>query len=278
MPDKPRRTTRDVPASGGGLVTGLKKKLGALETAVHRQGDRFAAVLEIGAALASTRDVDQLLRLVVDRVTALLGAEAATLFTIDRERKELVSRVLRGPVLKELRVPSSQGLVVYVVKTGETVLLDDAYQDPRFNPEVDRQSGFKTRSLIASPLTSTDGVIVGAIEVLHRRPAAFVPDDVALVEAIAAQVAAVLENVLLLNQLQRQNDDLRVLYEIEKALASSDREADLLDRVLEKAISVCGAGAGSVLLANEDQGLLYFRSARGERSEQLLQLSLKADQ
>jgi signal transduction histidine kinase len=69
-----------------------------------------------------------------------------------------------------------------------------------------------------------------------------------------------------------------VLYEIEKALSSADRESDLLDRVLEKAIGVCGAGAGSVLLANEDQGLLYFRSARGEHSEQLLTLSLKADQ
>jgi signal transduction histidine kinase len=290
MPEKTRRPTREVPA--GGLVTGLTGKLAELEDAVRRQGDRFGGVLEIGAALSSTRDIDQLLRLVVDRVSGLLGAEAATLFTLDRESKELVSRVMRGPALKELRVPSSLGVVGYVVRTGQTVLLDDAYQDSRFNPEVDRHSGFKTRSLIAVPLKNAAGSIVGAMEVLHRRPGAFAHDDIALVEAIAAQVAAVLENVLLYDQLRRQNeelrktqqdlsqalDDVRVLYEIEKALSSADREADLLDRVLEKAIAVCGAGAGSVLLANEDQGLLYFRSARGERSEQLLTLSLKADQ
>jgi len=66
-----------------GLLSGLTDKLQELESAVLRQAERFSAVLEIGTTLASARDVDAILRTVVERLSSLLGAEAATLFMLD---------------------------------------------------------------------------------------------------------------------------------------------------------------------------------------------------
>ena len=80
--------------SPSGLVTGLSEKLNELEQAVVRQAERFTAVLDIGTQISAARDVDALLRLVMDRLTALLGAEASTLFMVDEEASELWSRKL----------------------------------------------------------------------------------------------------------------------------------------------------------------------------------------
>ncbi len=282
-----RIPTRESPA---GLVSGLSEKLNELENAVGRQAERFTAVLDIGTAISSARDVEQLLKLVMDRLSTLLAAEASTLFMLDAEKDELWSRVLKGSALKEIRIPATAGIAGHVVQSGKTLLLADAYDDIRFNPEIDRLSGFRTRSMIAAPLRHVSGRILGVVEVLHRRVGAFNQDDRALVDAVASQIAAVLDNVLLMDQLRSQNEslkrtgealrqaaqDLDVLYEIERAVTSTDDEADLLDRILGKAIAVLRAGAGSILLLESDA--LWFRSTKGEKSESLTSLTLKPGQ
>ncbi|MHB8874927.1 MAG: GAF domain-containing sensor histidine kinase [Myxococcaceae bacterium] len=275
-----------------GLLTGLTEKLSELEEAVGRQADRFTAVLEIGTAISSARDIDGLLRLVMDRLTTLLGAEASTLFMLDSGKQELWSRVLRGSALKEIRIPIASGIAGHVVTSGQTLLLGDAYSDIRFNPDIDRQSGFRTRSIIAAPLRHVSGRILGVLEVLHRRVNAFNADDRSLVDAVASQIAAVLDNVLLLDELRNQNEkllrageklsqavqDLDVLYDVERAVTSTEGQTELLDRILVKAIDVIGAASGSILLSEPDRDALYFRSARGEKSEKLTAMSLKAGQ
>src|SRR5438270_6906317 len=241
-----RLPSRESPA---GIVSGLSEKLNELENAVARQAERFTAVLDIGTQISSARDVDALLRLVMDRLTALIAAEASTLFMLDEAKNELWSRVLRGSTLKEIRIPAKTGIAGHVVESGKTALLTDAYDDIRFNPEIDRLSGFRTRSMIAAPLRHVSGRILGVVEVLHRKVNAFNIDDRALVEAVASQIAAVLDNVLLLDELRGQNEkllkageelaqavqDLDLLYEVEKAVASSEKQTELLDRILAKA-------------------------------------------
>jgi signal transduction histidine kinase len=283
------RTVRETPT---GIVSGLAEKLGELESAVGRQAERFRAVLEIGTAISSARDVDGLLRLVMDKLTSLLAAEASTLFMIDEERRELWSRVLKGSTLKEIRIPLDAGIAGNVVSTGKTLLLGDAYDDVRFNPDIDRQSGFRTRSMIATPLRHVSGRILGVVQVLHRKVDAFTPEDRDLVEAVASQIASVLDHVLLVEQLRLQNEKLRkasealsqavqdldVLYELERAISGTDDTEDLVDRILGKAISVLGAHAGSILLTEEERDALFFRSALGAKSEALISMSLEAGQ
>ncbi len=289
------------PASNGSTALliapsfqGLSEKLNELEHAVSRQAERFQAVLEIGAEISSAKQLDDLLRLVMDRLTALLGAEASTLFMLDRDKKELWSRVLKGSSLKEIRVPLDSGIVGSVVQSGKPLLIADAYADIRFNPEIDRVSGFRTRSICAAPLRHVSGRVLGVVEVLDRKVNAFGPEDLALVEAVGTQIAAVLENVLLYEELRRQNEqliqakyelsqrveELDLLLEVEKAVSATETESDLLEQILAKVCAVLEAGAGSILLLEdeEDGGALYFRSARGARSESLVALALKPGQ
>lgn len=277
--------TRGPRTDPGALVSGLAAKLNELEQAVARQNERFTAVIEVGTQLSAARDVDALLRTVMDRLTGLLDAEAATLFMHDTRTNELWSRVLKGASLKELRLPVSGGVVGHVFRSGKTLHLGDAYADVRFNPEVDRVSGFRTRSIVAAPLRHVSGKVLGVLEVLHRKVDAFTPDDATLVEGVATQIAAVLDNVLLLDQLRARSDELAqrvqeldVLYGLERAASASDQQVDLLERILQTSIDSVGAKAGSILIAEEERDSLYFRNAKGDRSEALTSVRLKAGQ
>jgi len=269
----------------GSLVNGLARKFGELEEAVARQAERFGAIIEIGTQISSARDVDELLRTVMDRLTGLVGAEASTLFMYDEATDALWSRVLKGADLREIRIGSKQGIAGSVYQSGQTACLADAYADPRFNPDIDRRSGFRTRSIIAAPLRHVSGRILGVLQVLHRKVGAFTADDCALVEGVASQVAAVLDNVRLVETLRQRSEelahkvkDLDALYATEKAISVSNDQTQLLDSILKTATELLQAQAGSILIVEEERDSLYFRAARGEQSETLKSIRLKRGQ
>ena len=280
------------PVSPAGLLSGLTDKLQELESAVLRQAERFSAVLEIATLLSSVRDVDALLRTVMDRLSSLLQAEAATLFMLDAEKQELWSRVLRGGGLDEIRLPLGTGIAGHVMATGQSLLLGDAYTDSHFHPNIDRMSGFVTRSMIAVPLKHVSGRILGVVEVLNRKTNVFTGDDLALVEAVATQIAAVLDNVLLYEELRAQNEalrraksdlsnalkDLDLLFETEKAVSSAEKQTDLLDAVLARVAPVLGAQAAAILLAEPETSTLYYKSVVGQTPEALVTLKLRPGQ
>jgi GAF domain-containing protein len=68
------------------------------------------------------------------------------------------------------------------------VNIDDAYADPRFNPAVDRQTGYKTRNLLTVPMKE-GGRVVGVLQVLNKHAGPFLPDDVEVLSALAASAA-----------------------------------------------------------------------------------------
>ena len=110
-----------------------------------RQED--ARMTEIMGAISSEISLDVLLAKIMNGATELLGAERSTLFLYDDKTEELWSLVAEGAGSREIRVPAGAGIAGAVVESGEALNIPDAYADSRFNPEVDRDSGFKTRSI-----------------------------------------------------------------------------------------------------------------------------------
>jgi signal transduction histidine kinase len=136
------------------------------------------------------------------------------------------------------------------------------------------------------------GRLLGVVEVLHRRVNAFTSEDVAVVEAIATQIAGVLDNVLLYDQLKRRNEqltraqgelsqalaELDLLYDIERATSTAERQDELLDLILDRTAKALRSSAASILLSDDEKGSLFFRSARGDRSERLKAIALRPGQ
>src|SRR5436190_405145 len=98
------------------------------------------AVLEVSRQLAATPELAPLLHIIEKAALAVLGCERATVFLYDGERAELYSRMATG--VDEIRFAADKGIAGEVVRTGEIIHVPDAYADPRFNPEIDRKTGF----------------------------------------------------------------------------------------------------------------------------------------
>ncbi len=153
--------------------------------------------LEVLESLTQELDLDKLLQLIMERASRLMDADRSTLFLVDREKRQLWSKVAQGVSLREIRVPIGQGIAGTVAATGETINIPDAYRDPRFNPEVDRRTGYTTRTILCAPVRDTGGEIVGVAQVLNKHEGVFTPEDADLLDALSAQAFIALENARL---------------------------------------------------------------------------------
>ena len=122
------------------------------EAALAREMRVSKALREVGIALGTTLDLDQLLELILDKITEALEADRATLYLLDETNDELVSRIAQGDDVRSIRLKIGHGIAGHVARTGKPLHVRDAYKDPRFSPEWDMLSGYRTRSILAAPM------------------------------------------------------------------------------------------------------------------------------
>jgi phosphoserine phosphatase len=179
----------------------------------------YEAILEISRGLAATTELTPLLRKIQQAALVVLQCERATVFLYDRPANELYSRVATGE--GEIRFSADRGIAGEAARTGKVINVPEAYADPRFNPEIDRQTGFRTRNMIAFPLLGFDGTIVGVLQVLNKAAGTFDPWDDQLVEILGAQIGVALQRQLLLEHYakkQRLEADLNIARDIQQGL------------------------------------------------------------
>ncbi|HDL18594.1 MAG TPA: GAF domain-containing protein, partial [Bacteroidetes bacterium] len=147
--------------------------------------------------LSQELELDSLLKLVMDEVKDILQADRCTVFLLDDEKDELWSKVGHGLENFEIRFPKSKGIAGYVATTGEVLKIDDCYNSPYFNPEIDRKTGYRTRNMLTVPMRNKKMEVIGVFQVLNKRSGIFTDEDVRMLEAIAPIAAVQLENAQL---------------------------------------------------------------------------------
>ena len=240
-----------------------------------RAEHRVAAMLEIGRALASTVDLDELLLLIMQRITELMEADRSTLFLHDAARGELWSRVLQGGEVRSLRLRVGEGLAGWVAQQGVVLNIPDAYADARFNQSIDRSSGYRTRSILCMPLRDSHGAVAAVVQVLNKHGGPFTEDDEALLGAVGGQAAIALENARLYQSVLSRNRELDLLYAVEREVSEAAGFDELLDRLIARGVDLCEAEAGAILLRDRGGADLFFRAAGADG---LHRLRLDAEQ
>jgi len=170
-------------------------------------------------ALGTTSSLDKLLQMVVSYSMELLNAERATLFLYDQEHEQLYSRITEG--IDDFRLSIHSGIAGAAARSLEIINIPDAYDDQRFNRDLDKTTGYRTRSILAFPLTNYDGKLVGVLEMLNKRQGVFEEKDISLAQAFAAHAGVALERAHLVKEhleKQRLEDALRIAREIQQRL------------------------------------------------------------
>jgi K+-sensing histidine kinase KdpD len=156
--------------------------------------DKLSMLIEASKIVNSTIDLDKVLALILEVATESIGADRGTLYLLDVQTEELWSKVAQGSNMVEIRLPIGKGLAGYVAKTGETINIVDAYKDPRFNPEIDKKSGYKTHNVLCMPMRNKEGQIAGVFQFLNKKEGPFISDDEAYIDGLSVHAAIALEN------------------------------------------------------------------------------------
>ncbi len=173
------------------------------DLAAKNKMDKLNSLIEASKVVNSTIDIDKLLGIILDAAAHSINADRGTLYLVDEANQELWSKVAQGKNMLEIRLPMGKGLAGYVARTGETTNIPDAYQDPRFNPEIDKKSGYKTRNVLCMPMRDKAGKIVGVFQFLNKRDGPFTTEDESFIDALSVHAAIAVENARLANAMVR---------------------------------------------------------------------------
>jgi GAF domain-containing protein len=164
---------------------------------LRHNSERLQSMVEAGKVFNSTLDLSELLGKILDVAKDLTKAERGTLFLIDEKTDELWSLIAQGMEKQEIRLPRGLGIAGHVAQTGEIVNIPDAYADDRFNPEVDKRTGFLTRNILTLPIRNKAAKIVATLQLLNKSTGSFTEEDTDVLLTLSGQMAMSLENAQL---------------------------------------------------------------------------------
>jgi signal transduction histidine kinase/putative methionine-R-sulfoxide reductase with GAF domain len=237
----------------------LEQKVGDLEEELAREKRIAFALREVGLALGTTLDLEQLLELILEKINSAVESDRSTLYLLDERKNELVSRIVQGDEVRHIRLKMGQGIAGHVAQTSKTLLVNDPYGDPRFNAELDLTSGYRTRSILAVPMKNHLGRTIGVIQVLNKKTGPFNDHDAIILAALATQAAIAIDNSRLFlsvtqkntelleikEQLEHRVRDLKLLFDLESAMGRATSLEELFTGVLTEALRTSEAHAGA---------------------------------
>jgi adenylate cyclase len=170
-----------------------------LSSSVTKRDQEMASIQQIGSILAAaTFDRQEVLKHTMDMIQTIVNVEAGSLLLLEGEELAFkvffnVDSAIDTTVLTSFHLRLGQGIAGYSAARGEPLIVRDAQGSRHFNPDFDRQTGFRTRSALCVPLISR-GKVLGVIEVLNKISDDFNDDDLHLLQSIATSVSIALEN------------------------------------------------------------------------------------
>ena len=211
---------------------------------VQKSRDEETRLLDLNSAISSELNLEPLLQKIMKVTTELLDSDRSTLFLYDKKTKELWSRVAQGLKSKEIRFPIHLGIAGSVFTTGKTINIPDAYEDPRFNPEVDKKTGYRTKSILCMPVVNREGLIIGVTQVLNKIGGPFTEQDEQRLRSFSAQASVSIENAQLFDDvLNMKNYNESILESLSNGVITMDEE----DRVAK-----CNSAAARILKIDPD--------------------------
>jgi len=163
--------------------------------------NKLNTLIDAAKSVNSTLDLDKLLDVILETAIRSIQSDRGTLYLVDELKGEIWSKALRGSEVIEIRLPLGKGLAGYVAKTGEIVNIPDAYNDPRFNPEVDKKTGYRTNNMLTMPMRNRDGKIIGVFQMLNKKGGPFTPQDEEFLNALSIHASIAIENARLAQEM-----------------------------------------------------------------------------
>jgi two-component system, OmpR family, phosphate regulon sensor histidine kinase PhoR len=138
--------------------------------AAQNREEQLAKLLNVSSDMIKQMELTSLLKYTMDEAARIIYADRCTLYLIDENTNELRSFIAQRAEVQEIRMPLGEGIAGFVAKTGELVNLEDAYKSPIFDPRTDKETGYRTRSVLCIPLKDrNNNKIIGVLQALNKK-------------------------------------------------------------------------------------------------------------
>jgi HD-GYP domain-containing protein (c-di-GMP phosphodiesterase class II) len=196
------------------INTRIRQLQNGMDYSLPTKSDPLVSLVKISRSITALTDIDELLQVMAEETKNAILADRCTVFLWDKDTDELWSKVALGlDSSQEIRFPADKGLAGYVVKTGESLNIVDAYNDKRFNPEVDKETGYKTKTILCMPIKNNNREIIGAFQVINKIDGVFTKNDEDLLVAIGGSASIALENAQLFDKQLQMYHEQKLLFE-----------------------------------------------------------------
>ncbi len=244
-------------------VSGPPKKR-PVEMGMEQKLRQMEVLLNVSRRVAAVDSLDEILRTLVEITTDELDADRGTLFLNDPLTDELYSRVAQGNFQREIRILNDSGVAGAVFQTGEGTTIDDAYSDERFNRTVDEATGYKTKTIVAAPVRTVKGEVIGVIQILNKNKGAFTQGDLELLEAMTTQAAVALQSRQYVERMQKTREQEMHFLDLVSDVTSELELGTLLQRVMTEATNMLSADRSTLFMNDEKTNELFSRVAMGD--------------
>ncbi|XP_053484756.1 cGMP-specific 3',5'-cyclic phosphodiesterase isoform X2 [Ictalurus furcatus] len=246
-------------------------------------GDRCARLLELVRDVSSHLDLTALCHRIFLHTHELIAADRYSLFLVCEDssnRKFLVSRlfdVAEGSTLEEasnsgIRLEWNKGIVGHVAATGQPLNIKNAYEDPRFNAEVDQITGYKTQSILCMPIKNHRDEVVGVAQAINKRcgeNSTFTEQDEKDFSSYLAFSGIVLHNAQLYETSQLENRRNRVLLDLASLIFEEQQSLEVLLRKIAATILSFMQAQECTIFISDDETSNAFSSVFHMEYEEL---------
>lgn len=170
--------------------------------------EKLSMIFEDMSKLKHSMNYEDKLLLLSNMVKKVIEADRCTIWGYDLKQNEFISKIADG--VAPLHLNYGDGLVGYSFLTKETIILDDAYDSPFFDKEIDLETGYRTKSIITMPILNAKSEVIGVFQALNKKVdnGIFNDDDRKLLEFVNAYISEVLESTYLYEELRHLNETL----------------------------------------------------------------------
>jgi adenylate cyclase len=222
-------------------------------------------LLDVTRRISAADTLDEILEALVEMTSLAISCDRTSFFLHDVGTGELYSRVAQGIRRREIRLLNNDGVIGAAFQTGRSIIIDDAYADPRFNPSIDRDLGYVTKTVLCVPLRTAKGNVIGVAQALNKIGGNFTARDQALLEGIAAQSIPALQSSQTVERMAKARAQELAFLDIVADITSQLDLDQLLQRVMTEVTRILGAERSTLFLHDVKNKQLFSRIAMGPK-------------
>lgn len=232
-------------------VTNLQNELEAGKMERDGLTTILSAVQEVSKELSQ----EKLSTIIVEKARMLTHSDRCSLFLVNDTKDRLITTLQTG-LEKFIDIPISRGIVGRTVKEGNTFIINDAYNNEWFDPTTDKETGYKTDTILSAPIKNTAGESIGVTQMVNKYGGHYSENDARIIEVFNAFCGISIENARLFKESLDNSKRLRAVVECAFQLNKTEKVTLLISDIMKLARLSIGADRAGIFVYDDKNELL----------------------